>query len=247
MREQLIEEFEQLIDVFAAQDPHDLSDGELLVGTETLLRERRRLDGVIARRLQVLDVRDVTTNECGRSTKAWLVEEQFLSRPDAGARMAVARSYPSRPAVVEAMLAGGASLDHAKTIVAFLPKLPDPDARDHAAKLLLEAAKDTDPTTMTAGLRQLADQLCLNETAEERAVRAHEGRYLTFTDTIDRMVHLDGMLDAPDAAILRKAIDSLAQRAGEIDERSLTQRKADGLIELARRALNRGQLPDTAG
>ncbi|HVT65397.1 MAG TPA: DUF222 domain-containing protein [Mycobacteriales bacterium] len=171
-----------------ARDPHDLTDGQLLEDTESLLKLRRQLDGVLARQLQVMDTRDVTTEYCARSTKSWLIEDQHLSRPDAGARMAVARSSVTRPAIVESMLAGDASLDHAKAIVAFLPKLPDADARDHAEKLLLEAAKDTDPTTMTGGLRQLADHLCLDETAEERAVRRHEGRYLTFTDTFDGMI-----------------------------------------------------------
>lgn len=121
------------------------------------------------------------------------------------------------------------------------------DARDHAEKLLLEAAKDSDPTTMTAGLRQLADQLCLNETAEQRAIRAHEGRYLTFTETIDGMIRLDGMVDAPFGKILMKAVDSLAAKAGDIDERTPIQRRADAMIELATLAMNRGQLPDTAG
>lgn len=241
------ERLTEAVDMLVSEDPHDLPDPLLLEDTEVLLRELRRLDGVLARRLHVIDARDATTAYYARTTKNWLIEDQQLSRPDAGARMAVARTYPTRPAIVGAMLAGDASLDHAKTIAAFVPKLPDPDARDHAEKLLLEAAKDTDPTTMAAGLRQLADRLCLNETAEQRAVRAREGRYLTFTDTIGRMVHLDGMLDPAAAAILRKAIDSLSQRAGEIDERTPAQRRADALVDLARLAMNHGQLPDTAG
>src|SRR5690349_11145066 len=111
--------------LLVSQDPHDLTDGQLLEDTETLLKARRILDGVLARRMQVMDARQVTTEFCARSTKNWLIEEHQLSRPAAGALMAVARSSVTRPAIVEAMLAGRASLDHAKTIVAFLPKLPD--------------------------------------------------------------------------------------------------------------------------
>jgi hypothetical protein len=235
------------IDALAEQDPHALPDGLLLEDTETLLAERRRLDGLIARRVQVIDARDATTEFYARSTKNWLVEDLHLSRADAGALTALARSSVTRPAILDAVVAGEASLDHAATIVGFLAKLPDPDARDHAEKLLLEAAKDTDPSTMAAGLRQLADHLCLDETAEQRAVRRHEGRYLTFTDTIDGMVRVDGMVDAPFGKILKKAVDALAGKAGDLDERTPGQRRADALVDLARSAMNRGALPDTAG
>ncbi|HVT65396.1 MAG TPA: DUF222 domain-containing protein, partial [Mycobacteriales bacterium] len=55
------------------------------------------------------------------------------------------------------------------------------------------------------------------------------------------------MFDAPFGKILRKAVASLARRAGDLDERTVTQRHADAMIELARMAMNRGELPDTAG
>ncbi len=241
--QRLVDDFDALL----AQDPHDLPDALLLQDTETLLRERRRLDGVIARRLQVLDARDVTTNYRARSTKAWLIEDQHLSRPDAAARMAVARSAVTRPAIVEAMVAGEVSLDHAKTIVAFLPKLTSHEARDHGEKLLLDYAKDADPTSMTAALRGIADQLCLNESAEERAVRMHAERWLRFRDTIGGMVAIDGILDAPDAAIVKTAIGALAVSGGELDHRMPQQRNADALVDLARLGLNSGQLPEVAG
>jgi hypothetical protein len=208
------------VDCLLAQDPHDLPDALLTESTAALLREKRRLDGILARRLQVLDTRDATTAECGRSTRAWLVEEQLLSGPDASARLKVARTYATRPGIVDAMRDGDINQDHAKLIVAFLPQLPDPDQRDEAEKLLLEAARFTDPTTLGKGLRELGDRLCLNESAEERRERKRSGRYLSFKDTIDEMVHVDGMLDRVGAAILRKALYPLALKAGVVDERS---------------------------
>jgi hypothetical protein len=230
-----------------ARDAHDMPDALLVEDTAALLRLRRRLDGVIASQLLVIDVRDATTAECGRSTRGWLVEEQQLSETEASARLKVARSAVSRPAVADALSSGEISLDHAKLIVGFLPSLPDPDARDHAEKLLLEAAKTTDPTRLGRGLRELADRLCLNETAEQRAVRMREGRYLSFTDTIDQMVLVTGALDRVGARILHKALAPLSAKAGEVDERTPGQRNADALVELARLAMNRGELPDTAG
>ena len=230
-----------------AQDPHSLPDVLLVASTAELLTLRRRLDGVLARRLQVMDTRDATTSECGRSTRAWLVEEQQLSPAEASSRLQVARSAVARPAIVDAMLAGEATQDQAKLIVSFLPKLPDAEARDHAEKELLDVARYADPGLMNRGLRELTDKLCLNETAEERAVRRREGRYLNFTDTIDEMVRIDGMLDRVGAAVLRKALYPLALKAGEIDQRTPTQRNADALAELATIAMRCGELPETAG
>ncbi|HVW81602.1 MAG TPA: DUF222 domain-containing protein [Mycobacteriales bacterium] len=230
-----------------AQDPHSLPDVLLVESTEALLNARRRLDGVLARRLQVMDTRDATTSECGRSTRAWLVEDQQLSNADACSRLSVARTYPTRPAIVEAMLAGEATQDQAKVITSFLPKLPSSEARDHAEKELLDIARYADPTLMARGLRELTDRLCLNETAEERAVRRREGRYLTLTDTIDEMVRIDGMLDRVGAAILRKALYPLSRKAGEVDERTPAKRNADALVELATIAMKCGELPEAAG
>ncbi|HVW82303.1 MAG TPA: DUF222 domain-containing protein [Mycobacteriales bacterium] len=247
MRHPATQAFAEAMAGLLARDPHDLADAALVDDTETLLTLRRQLDGVLARQLQVMDTRDATTSECGRSTRAWLVEERLLSRPDAAARMQVARSYPTRPAIVDAMLAGEITQDHAKTIVAFLPKLPDADARDEAEKLLLEAARFTDPTMLGKSLRALADRLCLNESAEERAQRQRAGQFLSFRDTIDQMVHLEGMLDRVGAAILRKALYPLALKAGLVDERSPAQRIAEALVELAKLAMGSGELPETAG
>jgi hypothetical protein len=150
MGEQAIDQLEQLIDDLARLDPHDLPDALLLESHGRLLHLERRLAGICARRLQVIDNRDVTTDHCARSTKAWLVEEQRLSRSDAATRLQLARSVVARPAITEAMLAGEISAEQGRVIVSFLPKLTTPEARDQGEKLLLDHAKEADPTSMTA-------------------------------------------------------------------------------------------------
>jgi hypothetical protein len=247
MSETAIELLERAAELMAGTDYHDLPESLSLEWTQRTLRVQRVIDGTVAKQIQVIDSRQTTTTECGRSTRAWLVEDQLLSRADAGARMAVARSVVTRPAIVEAMLTGEASLDHTKLIVGFLGKLKDPDTKDHAEKLLVEAATFTDPTTLCRNLHALADRLNLDETAEGRAVRKREGRYLSLRDTIDQMVSVSGMLDRVGATLLRKALYPLAVKAGDIDGRTPAQRHADALVELARIAMNTGQLPDTAG
>jgi hypothetical protein len=100
------EAFAQALATLGGRDPHDLSDAALVADTEAVLNLKRQFDGFLARQLQVVDARDATTAECGRSTRAWLVEEQLLSQTDAAGRLQVARSYVTRPAIVEAMPSG---------------------------------------------------------------------------------------------------------------------------------------------
>jgi hypothetical protein len=61
------------------------------------------------------------------------------------------------------------------------------------------------------------------------------------------MVSVRGMLDAESAASLRTAIEALSTPAGHIDPRTCAQRRADALVEMARRALDGGGLPEMGG
>ena len=247
MQGTVIDQLEQVADTLTQLDPHDLPDTLLLEWTARILRVQRRLDAAVCDQLLVIDTRDATTNEHACTTKAWLVEEQQLAPGNAARRLKVARTSVTRPAVLDAMRAGDATLDQAGLIVNFLPKLPDAQTRDVAEAELLKAAAYVDPSLLARGLRELTDRLCLNETAEGRAVRAREGRYLRFTDTINRMVRIDGMLPAAEASIVKKALYPLGLTLGADDARTHPQRHADALVELATLAMKSGNLPETAG
>jgi hypothetical protein len=61
------------------------------------------------------------------------------------------------------------------------------------------------------------------------------------------MVALHGLLDPEAGQTLLAALEPLARPANGEDPRSSDQRRADALTELARRALEGGQLPQTGG
>jgi hypothetical protein len=61
------------------------------------------------------------------------------------------------------------------------------------------------------------------------------------------MVALQGLLEAEAGQTLLAALDPLARPHSADDDRSGDQRRADALVELARRALEGGQLPQTGG
>jgi hypothetical protein len=58
---------------------------------------------------------------------------------------------------------------------------------------------------------------------------------------------VDGLLDPEASATLLAALEPLARPTSAEDERSGSQRRADALTELARRALEGGRLPQTGG
>jgi hypothetical protein len=65
--------------------------------------------------------------------------------------------------------------------------------------------------------------------------------------TVDGMVALQGLLDPEAGQTLTAALDPLTRPATADDARSGDQRRADALVELARRNLEAGQLPQTGG
>ena len=83
---------------------------------------------------------------------------------------------------------------------------------------------------------------------DEEAVRYRE---VTFGRAADGMTLLRGRLDAEGAAVLRTALDPFTAPAPSTaegpDPRPPARRAADALIELARRALQSGGLPDAGG
>lgn len=81
--------------------------------------------------------------------------------------------------------------------------------------------------------------------------RAHAARRLSLARYGDGITGITGQLDDFGAAVLRAALDPLAgplpKTADGPDPRTAGQRLADALVELARRALANGDLPEQGG
>jgi len=82
---------------------------------------------------------------------------------------------------------------------------------------------------------------------ERDAEHQHERRHLYASATIGGVVDVKGMLDAEGGAVLLAALSALAGAGGGDDTRTAAERRADALVELARRALDSGDLPDSGG
>ena len=228
------------------QDPHQLADLALLGSTEKLLTLINQLHGVVASRLQVIDIRDATVAEYGRQTRGWLVEEQHVGQRDASRQLTVARALPGCPTVGAALSAGSITFDHAHAIVTGVQSVPY-EIREVVEKELVTAAESCDPTELARFVRELRSRLGGDEDAEAAAQRRYESRWLRFTPTIDGMHAVDGMLDPASAAVIKAAVAPLLERAGEDDTRSSGQRLADGLVTIAEVAMQAGGLPEQGG
>jgi Domain of unknown function (DUF222)/HNH endonuclease len=115
-----------------------------------------------------------------------------------------------------------------------------------AERALVEVARRTDPLRLRREIVHARHALAPDVVAAE-AERAFERRWLSVSATFDGMVAVDGVLDAEGGAVLLAAVMPLAQPAGPDDIRTAGQRRADALVDLARRQLDAGGLPALGG
>ncbi|MEU1246198.1 DUF222 domain-containing protein [Micromonospora arida] len=235
-----------------------LSDDELLASLDATQVLAQRLAAIQLGLVRELDGRGVAIAQGASSTAVWLRERLRLSGRSARQLVQLATTIDAAPpAVRDALLSGAISVEQGRVVaetVAALPVEAGPEVADKATQLLITWADRFDPTSLSRlGERvlahvapELADQAELK--ALERATeRAEARRHVTLSEQQNGQVRLSGNLDTETASLLREAIDPLCAPAGEHDDRSPGQRRADALGEICRLALRTGQLPDNGG
>lgn len=94
-----------------AEHPADLPDEVLLERAEEILATRDRLDGLLARYVELIDVRDATIPAAGHGTRSWQRTHCRRSQAEANAHLLVAGALTSRKLLFAALGAG--SINHA--------------------------------------------------------------------------------------------------------------------------------------
>jgi Domain of unknown function (DUF222)/HNH endonuclease len=94
-----------------------------------------------------------------------------------------------------------------------------------------------------AHLRLVADP----DRADAQAEQRHQRRGVWLAPTWEGMVSVNGLLEPEAGQTLVAALEPLARPVDAQDPRSGGQRRADALVELARRSLEAGRLPQTGG
>ncbi|MBQ1020719.1 DUF222 domain-containing protein [Micromonospora sp. D93] len=235
-----------------------LSDDELLASLDATQVLAQRLAAVQLGLVRELDGRGVAVAQGASSTAVWLRERLRLSGRGARQLVQLAATIDAAPSAVrDALLGGAITVEQGRVVaetIAALPAEAGPEVADKATQLLVAWADRFDPTSLSRlGERvlthvapELADEAELK--ALERATeRAEARRHVTLSEQQNGQVRLSGSLDTETASLLREAIDPLCAPAGEHDDRSPGQRRADALGEVCRLALRTGQLPDNGG
>jgi Domain of unknown function (DUF222)/HNH endonuclease len=238
------------IDNLATQDLEGLSDAALADQTLELRRLLDRLEGQWLQRLAAVDGRGAAGADHGlpgASTASWLRNRLRMGAAAASSAVGTARALFRGPlrATAQALRAGQLSAAHAAALAHGTHDLPTQVAAE-AEPVLVEAAQRLDPPRLrraVAHLQQVTDP----EGADAQAERRWGRRGLWVAPTWEGMVALQGLLEPEGGHILVAALEPLARPHDAADDRSGDQRRADALVELARRNLENGQLPQTGG
>jgi Domain of unknown function (DUF222) len=189
---------------------------------------------------------DGETLHGARSTAAWLKGALHLSPSDASQRVQLARELRHDLSVtIEPLTAGRITFDQVRAIGSALRPLPA-EAREAAAQILTDLAEQSDAATVRAVGRQVR-QAVDPDGALTAAEHDFNRRYLHLSPMLDGMVALDGLLDAEGATNVATALQPFLVPTGSDDSRTTSQRRADGLVDLARLATEHEKVGELGG
>jgi hypothetical protein len=173
----------------------------------------------------------------------WVDEELggvlHVSGASAAKRLSVARDLVRRfPRMLALLEDGGITLWHAKTLADKTRSL-DGDAAAFVEDAVLRKAASQTVGQFTSAVEKavLAADM---DAAEVRAARAKAGRRITFRPLTDGAVEIWGVMPAPQAMGIRRAMEATAEQMkldNPDDGRTVEQREADALAVLCANAL----------
>ncbi|HEY8634533.1 MAG TPA: DUF222 domain-containing protein [Candidatus Dormibacteraeota bacterium] len=178
-------------------------------------------------------------------TKSWLNWNCNLSYAAASHQVEVARQLTALPETTKAFADGDISYTHASMIARTAEKLGDKMESD-AESILVTAAKELDPYRLRIACMKLRH--CIDpDGVLEDANEATELRFLHLSQTLGGVFYLNGRLDPEGGATLQAALNAVSGPPAPDDRRTPKQRRADAAVELARRQLDQGDLPEVGG
>jgi hypothetical protein len=160
-------------------------------------------------------------------------------------RVSMARQLEKLPETAQAFQRGDLGYQHVAILTRTAEKVGAGALKREEASLL-HAAQSMDPgrfASVAKAFEFRVDQAA----ALTEANRAYSRRYLHLSEVKDGLVHLEGLLDAEGGAVVKTALDGLMPAPKHDDERTAGQRRADALVDLARRPLAGSKLGSTGG
>jgi hypothetical protein len=243
--QQLIGEVNRILDLLGAEDLQVLPAASLGDDLKGLGRIGSRIDAESNRRLHHFDKNQGYAPSGALTAQAWLRWQRNLTAATASEHVQVSRQMASLPQTEGAFSQGLISFRHAALIARTASQLGD-KFDTQAETILVNAAKELDPWRLKRATLFLRHHLEPDGVLAD-ANEAHERRYLYLSQTYDGIFRLDGQLDADGGAAVQTVLDALIGPPAPDDNRTGSQCRADALVELARRHLDGGQLPQVGG
>jgi hypothetical protein len=234
-----------------AISPEALSDPALHEVVLALVRAESRLGALRARLVAAWDARRVWADDGSKSAAARLGRECALSPLSARRELRRARALAEMPATAAALRAGTLSVDQAELVaLGAQPALRSPFRRDEA--VLVEQVSRL---RFSHGHRLLRYWLAAahDEAGVAPEVVRHQGRHLSAVRTYGEVVSVSGILDVVGGTEFLTELTRREQVLFEADwaeararhgrgarpehlARRAAQRRADALVEMARRS-----------
>jgi Domain of unknown function (DUF222)/HNH endonuclease len=239
-----LDQLEHAIDLVASEDTDHLADVALSEDLRRIRDAIDRLEGEFSLRLRRFARLRGHVTDGATSVVSWLRYRCRLSVSQASARSQVARLLPKIPGAEHLLRRAEIGFRHAAVLAQAVDEV-GVAAVTAAADELISAARTLDPDRLrivTRHLRHCVDPDGVLSDAE----RDYARRRLHVSPILDGLSVIDGRLDAEGAALLRTALEALS-RPPPSDPRTPAQRRADALVELCRRQLQSGGLPQIGG
>ena len=204
-----------------------------------------RTEGFSAEVVRRFEKSGVWAEDGALSIVDWLKSNRKLSGGAAMERVSMARQLEKLPETAQAFQRGDLGYQHVAILTRTAEKVGAGALKREEASLL-HAAQSMDPgrfASVAKAFEFRVDQAA----ALTEANRAYSRRYLHLSEVKDGLVHLEGLLDAEGGAVVKTALDGLMPAPKHDDERTAGQRRADALVDLARRPLAGSKLGSTGG
>jgi hypothetical protein len=163
----------------------------------------------------------------------WLRDKAKLSGGDAAVHVQVARQLEQLPRTEEALSRGEINYQHAVAMARTAEHVGVGAVRK-AEATLLKSAETMDAGRFVDVVKDFEHRVDADAAVHE-ANRAHARRYLTISEPVNGLAHIEGQLVAEAAATIRSAMEPFMKpRKG--DERTSGQRMHDALVYVCRSA-----------
>lgn len=233
------------LQAIAEIDLHDLDGQSVHDLIDHLESAARRVKGLQAEALAVAEAHGLWATSNAPSFSSWLAWRTQIAKPSANRVVKEARVLREHlPATRRALAAGDITSEHVAALVRYATKSPEQLAAlrrsDIGEAFLLDQARRLPAGEFRHVVRNWA--LRADPEIEDRSWRDDTGlSYVTLAPTLDGY-HLRGWLDTASGKILETALQAASEPPVASDVRTASHRRADSLVQLAKRVLDAGEL-----